>query len=138
MINVLIVDDYAETMETLGMMYELSRQAYVAGKVSNAKEMWHVLATEKVDLLSLDIQLGAENGLDLCREVHEKYPSIFIVMCSVEAHEANQKAARLAGASHFLAKPLGIKELDAMLEWFRKRQEARKTYPRVQDLMERL
>jgi len=116
MVNIVIVDDYLETAETLSTLYRTKQNVEIVGLAQDSGELWEIVESKEVDLLSLDIQLGKENGLDICKVFHEKHPDVFIVMCSVEATEQNKRIAREAGASHFLAKPIGLKEVSEVLE----------------------
>lgn len=116
MVNIVIVDDYLETAETLSMLYRTKSNIKIVGLAQDSEELWEIVKNKQVDLLSLDIQLGKENGLDICKVFHERHPDVFIVMCSVEATEENKRIAREAGASHFLAKPIGLKEVSEVIE----------------------
>ncbi|WP_026961020.1 response regulator transcription factor [Alicyclobacillus herbarius] len=121
MVKVLLVDDFDETLESLELVYGFHPDVQVVGRAHNAEEMWDILGQQQVDYVSLDIQLGAESGLELCRQIRKKYPKIFVVMCSVEASDRMQKSAIDAGASYFLAKPIGMNEINhavsSCLKW---------------------
>ncbi|KUO95386.1 response regulator [Ferroacidibacillus organovorans] len=106
MIRILLVDDYPETLEALTQLYELHENVKVGGYALNGTELMKILAQETFDIISIDIQLGKENGLKLCESIHRNDPDAFILMCSLEASEATQKDAARAGASYFLAKPI--------------------------------
>ena len=106
MIRMVIVDDCIETAETLSNLYALRDDVEVVGIVQSGEQLWRILGQTDVDLVSLDIQLGHENGLELCQLLHKKYPRVFIVMCSVEETIENRRLALEAGATHFLSKPI--------------------------------
>ncbi|WDL98884.1 response regulator [Alicyclobacillus sp. ALC3] len=118
MINVVIVDDQIEIAKILSYLYGLKDDIEILGVAQNAEQLWQLVSDKDVDVVSLDIQLDRENGLELCRLLSEKSPNIFIVMCSVEATEENKKLAKEAGASHFLAKPIEIKDVSETLRLF--------------------
>src|SRR5579875_3714474 len=104
MIKMVIVDDFAETAESLFMLYKLRNEAKIVGIAQNSEQLRHILQNNEVNFVSLDIQLGHENGLELCRVLRETYPDLFIVMCSVEVTIENKRLATKAGANHFLEK----------------------------------
>lgn len=120
MLKILLVDDYDETLESLALIYSLYPDVEIVGSAHNSDELWGVLDTSQVDLVSLDIQLGHENGLELCEYIHQKYPDIYIVMCSLEAHDTYLRVAERVGASMFLAKPVSKNDIANVITECRK------------------
>ncbi len=110
MVKMVIVDDFFETSESLSLIYGSKGDVEIIGTARNSEQLWNILYEKEVDFVSLDIQLGRENGFEICKLLHEKYPDIFVVMCSVEATIENKRVAKEAGASHFLAKPIGMED----------------------------
>jgi DNA-binding NarL/FixJ family response regulator len=123
MIKIVIVDDFKETAESLSMLYGLRKDVQIVALAHNGDQLWSVLQEHEVDLISLDIQLGRENGLELCQIIHHKYPKIFTVICSVEATIENQRLAAEAGASYFLAKPVSIADISEAIDLFLRCQQ---------------
>jgi DNA-binding NarL/FixJ family response regulator len=121
--NVLLVDDVDETLESLSMVYGLFNEVEIVGVAHNSAELWYILSTKHVDIISLDIELGHENGIELCSQIHERYPKILIIMCSIEASEVNRMKAKQAGASLFLAKPVSRDNIREVLQAHKKRAE---------------
>lgn len=115
------MDDYSETAQSLALIYRAKNNVEVVGFAQTSKQLWEILSTETVDLVSLDIQLGKENGIEICRLVHQRYPELFIVMCSIEVTLENQRLANEAGASHFLAKPVTMNEAEDTIQKFSNR-----------------
>jgi DNA-binding NarL/FixJ family response regulator len=124
MLKVLLVDDVDETLESLSLVYSFRSDVEIVGRAHNSAEMWDILLRNRVDYISLDIQLAGENGLELCGQVRKKYPEIFVAVCSVEASERVRQSAFIAGASYFLAKPIGVNEVNqaisSCLNWRRR------------------
>lgn len=121
MIKMVIVDDYIETIESLSLIYGLRGDIEIVGVASNSEELLGILSSKEVDFVSLDIQLGDEDGIEICKLIHRKYPDLFVVMCSVEATLVNRKLANAAGASHFLAKPISTHDVSETLQIFSNR-----------------
>lgn len=117
--NIVLVDDVQETLDTLEMMYRWHTGVRVVGKAKNASELWEILGTRQVDVVSVDIELGGQNGLDLCQEISHRYPKVFIVVCSVEDSEDNRRRAAQAGAKLFLGKPVARGDVGRMIETYR-------------------
>ena len=118
MIRMVIVDDFIETAESLSNLYTLRPDIKIVGIAQNAEQLWEVLREEEVNLVSLDIQLERENGLEVCQALHEKFPDLFIVMCSVEATLENKRLTTEAGAAHFLAKPITMNDVAETLQMY--------------------
>ena len=123
MVKIVIVDDYLETAETLAILYKSKANVEIVALAQNSEHLWRIAADREMDLLSLDIQLIGENGFELCEQFHLRYPDVFIVMCSVEATEENKRRAREAGASHFLAKPISMRDVSEVLELWSTQQK---------------
>jgi len=115
--RVMLVDDSPETLEVLVAQYQLQDEVEVVGAFSEGASLLLALAqSAPVDLVSVDIQLGAEDGLALCERVRSRYPMTHVVMCSIEADEEMRRRALRAGASHLLAKPVLSRELKSWLD----------------------
>ncbi|ACV60075.1 response regulator [Alicyclobacillus acidocaldarius] len=121
MIKVLLIDDFDETLESLAIVYSLHHGVEIVGRAHNAEEAWNILSSREVDFISIDIQLGQEDGLNLCREILNKYPDKFVVLCSVEASDVVQSRAFEAGASYFLPKPIGLDDVRKVVDVYSNR-----------------
>lgn len=118
-IRTLLVDDSPETLDTLVLVFSLHPDVEVVGAVHTMAEAVEFLRTTTVDLVSIDIQLGSGSGFDLCEYVDERYPDIFVTMCSLEAHDRNQSLASKVGAEHFLAKPLSLEDMNDLAQKYK-------------------
>lgn len=78
-------------------------------------ELDGLLAIKKPEILLLDLQLGAESGLDLANRYRQSMPTVPIVFLSAHGSEQNRIATYEAGAVLFLAKPFAPAELIAVL-----------------------
>lgn len=113
--NVFLTDDSIETIEVLSAMYNQHPSFQAIGYGRNSLETLQALRTLNIDILSIDIELGQESGIDLCKQIHSEFPNVLLVMCSVESGTVNRVNAVQAGASYFLSKPFGLRELNALL-----------------------
>ena len=76
----------------------------------------HMLATEPVDLVLLDVRLPDGNGLDLARAIRDggaPRPEVIIMSASVLPSERDEALA--TGARHFLSKPYAPTELVSLV-----------------------
>lgn len=116
-LRVYLTDDSPETIEVLTTLYSCHPSFEVVGHSMNTVDALEVLRTEAthIDVVSLDIQLGSEDGIELCARITSEFPHLFVVMCSIESHGYNRRRAQQAGASHFMSKPFGFREMDELV-----------------------
>lgn len=72
-----------------------------------------VLASGRVDVLLVDVQVGTSNGLDLVRRLRsvESTGRLPVVVVSARVGSESQALALAAGVDGFVAKPLEVSEL---------------------------
>ena len=112
MTKVLMIEDDGELAEIL--------TEYLAGfdiNVTNIEDPYlglATLATGKFDLVILDLTLPGMDGLEVCKEINEKY-SIPIIISSARS-DINDKVIGLElGADDYLPKPYDPRELEARI-----------------------
>ncbi|HEY9189652.1 MAG TPA: response regulator transcription factor [Sulfurovum sp.] len=111
MINILMIEDDAEFAELL-----TEYLAQYDMKVTNFEDPYLGLSAgvKKYDLLILDLTLPGMDGLEVCKEVVEKY-DIPIIISSARS-DINDKVEGLAlGADDYLPKPYDPKEMYARI-----------------------
>jgi DNA-binding NarL/FixJ family response regulator len=82
MIRVQIIDDHKMLVEGLCKLINESGVALVTNVSYNAADCSRMLAQELPNVLLLDINLPDANGVDLCKELIVKYPSLKILALS--------------------------------------------------------
>ena len=96
MIRVLIVED--DKFARQGIIDALPWEEHgmvVAGEASNGKAALDILAEQKFDLILSDYSMPGMNGLELLKEVKEKYPDTAFGMITLyESFDIIQKALR--------------------------------------------
>jgi DNA-binding response OmpR family regulator len=108
--HILIVDDDPDIREML--VEYLTRQGLKATGACDGKAMRAVLASERVDLLVLDLMLPGEDGISLCRGLRAPgQPFLPIIMLSGRFEEADRILGLELGADDYLAKPFAAREL---------------------------
>jgi DNA-binding response OmpR family regulator len=114
MAKILIVDDEPLTVDMLSIFLNLSGHQPVGALSVN--QAWDKLAYEEPQVILLDIMLPDGNGLELCAELRAKTDtaSLPIIMISAHAPPMVTEATK-AGANGYLAKPIKLDALVAML-----------------------
>jgi len=110
--HILVVDDDPAIRELLSAYLE--RNDLRVTTVANGAAMRALLGKQVIDLVVLDLKLGAESGLDLARRLREQ-SAIPIVMLSGQSDEADRVMALELGADDYLNKPFSPRELLARM-----------------------
>ncbi|WDL96517.1 response regulator transcription factor [Alicyclobacillus sp. ALC3] len=121
-IRTLLVDDSPETLEALALLYGSNQEIEVVGTVQTASEALTFLESTSIDLISVDIHLGADNGFHLCSEIHESYPDVFVAMCSLEDDDSYRHMAQQTGAQYYMGKPITQADIWGLVHHLRRRQ----------------
>lgn len=108
--HVVVVDDNFGIRDLVSEA--LREQGFRVSLASDARELEEVRRHGPVDLIVLDIMMPGEDGLRVCRRiVRENGPPI--VLLSARGGEEDRVRGLDAGASHYLPKPCGGKEIVA-------------------------
>jgi two-component system, LytTR family, response regulator len=107
-LNSLIVDDEVLARKVLsGLITEFCPAVTIVGMADSANSARHILETNKVDIIFLDVNMPNETGFDLLDSIDQaKYSVIFVT-----GNEEFALRALKASAADFLLKPVDIEEL---------------------------
>lgn len=97
----------------------------VCGQAEDAQEALAAIVAAQPDLVLTDIQLKSSSGLDLIKALHAHTPALPVIATSMFDVRRNERLARAAGASGFVAKQDGPAKLIAVV-----RESLRKEKPR--------
>ena len=106
--HILVVDDDPAIRELLSAY--LGQHDLRVTAVADGGAMRALLGKQVIDLIVLDLKLGAESGLDLARRLRDQ-SAIPIVMLSGQSDEADRVMALELGADDYLNKPFSPREL---------------------------
>ena len=109
----MVVDDNASVVDLASRL--LTNLGYVVASAGDFAEARHLLATEKFDLLLLDIRLREFNGLQLAIEARSVLADARIVVMSGFDDAALRQEAAACNAA-FLHKPFSQAALLAAVE----------------------
>jgi two-component system, OmpR family, response regulator len=96
---------------------------YAVSEAKDGAELWDKLDREKVDLITLDLNLGGENGLELARQIRAKC-NVPIVMISGKGDVIDRVVGLELGADDYIAKPFHVREVLARVHAVLRRYEA--------------
>ncbi|MFN0216865.1 MAG: response regulator [Saprospiraceae bacterium] len=115
MIKILIADDHRLVIDGLMLMLGESEDILCVGEAANGREALALLETTPADVLLLDINMPEMDGLECCRQVHERYPQVKVLVLSMMRELSLVKALLKQGASGFLLKNAGKDEVLAAI-----------------------
>jgi DNA-binding NarL/FixJ family response regulator len=78
-IRVFLVDDHYMVIEGIRSLLHNEKDIELLGHASNAASCLAFLQQQQPDVILMDINLPDKSGIELCKEVKEKYPAIFIL-----------------------------------------------------------
>jgi two-component system KDP operon response regulator KdpE len=108
--RVLVVDDEQSIRRAVGRA--LTARDYEVQLATDGEEALTAAAAFQPDLVVLDLNLPALDGLEVCRQLRG-WSSVPILVLSVREDEPDKVAALDLGADDYLTKPFGIDELMA-------------------------
>jgi len=85
---------------------------------------------ESPDLVILDVMMPRMSGLDVCKQLKAKRPSIPIIMLTARGQEVDKVVGLELGADDYVTKPFSIRELLARVKAVLRRV---RTVPKEQD-----
>ena len=111
MINVLMIED---DFEFASLLSEYLIKFNI--KVTNFEDPYLGLSAgiKNFDLLILDLTLPGMDGLEVCKEIHEKY-DIPIIISSARSDVSDRVVGLQIGADDYLPKPYDPKEMHARI-----------------------
>ena len=116
MINVAIIDDHLMIIEGIHSLLQDEAGIEWMGSAKTLDELVQLLRYKQPDVLLMDINLPQKNGLELCKEVKEKYPAINIIGLSTSNQPSIIKKMIENGASGYLLKDASKQEIITALK----------------------
>lgn len=111
---VMIVEDEAPTRDSIIKVVKLlGYEAIGVGDLASARA---VLNRAEAEIVLLDVNLGAENGLDFLREMRQSSPEIPVIMITGNREVETIVDAIKLGAREYMVKPFDATKLRALLE----------------------
>ena len=110
-VRVAVVDDHRVFADAVSELLATEPDLEVAGTAASGEEALALLETEPVDVLTLDLVLGLEDGLDVAREVAQRHPGVgMVVVTGADADDRCVEAVRI-GVRGWVSKLAGTATL---------------------------
>ena len=116
--KILIVEDDLDMQEM--MVSFMQKNGFMVIAANNADELTEKLKLQRVDLILLDVMLGDENGISICREIRETN-NIPIIIVSALSADQDRLSGFEVGADDYIVKPFNPQILLAKVKAILKR-----------------
>jgi DNA-binding response OmpR family regulator len=118
--KILVVDDESAILQTL--RFNLERGGYHVCTAGDGRTAIALAASEKPDLVILDIMLPILDGIEACKEIR-KTSGVPIIMLTAKDQEIDKVLALELGADDYVTKPFALGEFLARVKARLRRQE---------------
>ncbi|MEA3459866.1 MAG: response regulator transcription factor [Chloroflexota bacterium] len=111
--KLLVIDDDAQLVKALDVY--LSRVGYEVISAADGAEGLRKFHQQRPDLIVLDIMMPKLDGWKVCRRIRD-VSDVPTIVLTARGQEADKVKGLRLGADDYLAKPFGLKELEARVE----------------------
>jgi DNA-binding NarL/FixJ family response regulator len=114
-VRVLVVDDHPAFRRALSSALSLVADIEVAGEAGGGIAACEEAERLHPDAIIMDLSMPDLDGIGAMKRIHETQPDVPVVILTAHADEGVEREAREAGASGFIAKGSGLKDLVVVL-----------------------
>ena len=116
-IEVYAIDDHSIVLDGITAMFMGNPYLEIKATFLDGKTLLHQLKHNLPNVLLLDITLSNLTGIEICKIITEKYPSLSILMLSAKTDERSITESVKAGAKGFLPKNANKEEIEKAIKW---------------------
>jgi len=102
--RVLLIDDHAIVRQGLAELINDQPDLITCGEADSPPQALKVIPEVKPDVAVVDVSLNSGDGIELCRQIHEQWPSIAILVLSMHDEALYAERALRAGARGYVMK----------------------------------
>jgi pilus assembly protein CpaE len=111
-IKILIADDIEETRNVIKKILNMESDSFeVVGESCNGEEVLKTIPKVKPDVVLMDINMPVLNGLEATERINEEFPSVLVIIMSVQGENEYLKKAMFHGAKEYIIKPFNYDTL---------------------------
>ena len=115
MIKIIIADDHKIFSDSLKLLIQSYGKYEVIAQVNDGKELIEVLDEKLPDIVILDLGMPFMNGDEAAKIINNKYPSVKILVLSMDGNQASLNMMIEIGIKGFLLKQSSSEELEIAL-----------------------
>ncbi|UCC90022.1 MAG: response regulator transcription factor [Anaerolineales bacterium] len=110
-LRILLVDDHEVVRMGLATLLEDDPDVRIVGEAGSAREALEACQRLNPDLVILDIRLPDQPGVNVCRQIVERWPHIKVIILTSFVNDELIAEAISAGAAGYVLKQVGNQEL---------------------------
>ena len=111
--RVFVIEDHPLMRRSIVEAIERETDLTVCGQAEDVQEALAAIESLRPDIVLTDLQLKSSSGLELIKSLREHAPALPIIATTMFDVRRNERLARAAGASGFVAKQDGPEKLVA-------------------------
>lgn len=119
--QILIVEDDPAVSALLRRLLE--SEGYIVHEARSGEELTQIMAALPISLVTLDLNLGREDGLSLCRRTRLDY-DVPIIMVTGKSDDVDRVVGLEVGADDYICKPFNLREVLARIRAVLRRYES--------------
>ena len=109
--RIVLADDHTILRQGLKSLLAEESDFQIVGEASDGQEALRLVERLKPDVLVVDVMMPGMNGLEVTRQVHERFPGTRVIVLSMHSREAYVVEAIHNGASAYVLKDSQAKDL---------------------------
>ncbi len=102
--RLVLVDDHEIVRQGIKALIDLQDDMEVVGEAGTVADAVKRVGFDTPDMVILDVRLPDGTGVEACREIRSRWPTVKVLMLTSYADEEALMAAIMAGASGYLLK----------------------------------
>jgi DNA-binding NarL/FixJ family response regulator len=102
--KVIIVDDHAIVRQGLAELINDQPDLIACGEADSPPAAMKVIADAKPDVAIVDITLSGGDGIELCKQIHDRWPGLAILVLSMHDESLYAERVLRAGAMGYVMK----------------------------------
>jgi DNA-binding response OmpR family regulator len=127
--RILIIED--EPAMVAGLRDNFEYEGYDVISAGDGVEGLERALADDPDLVVLDVMMPLMSGLDVCKQLKARRPSIPIIMLTARGQEIDKVVGLELGADDYVTKPFSVRELMARVKAVLRRVSSQATAPEV-------
>src|SRR5215218_3560762 len=112
--KILIVED--EPAMVAGLRDNFEYEGYEVISAADGVSGLEKALSDNPDLVVLDVMMPRMSGLDVCKQLKAKRPSVPIIMLTARGQEIDKVVGLELGADDYVTKPFSVRELMARVK----------------------
>lgn len=102
--KVIVVDDHDVVRRGLQQVIDEDPALTICGNASNTRDALQILDTTDVDVMTIDLSLGEDSGLELIKDIKARHNAVLMLVYSMHDESLYAERAIRAGARGYLMK----------------------------------